>query len=474
MNARGKQLTLAWSGEDGFARRYAQLRPRPGAASADVASHQRTRICAAMIDLAAERGYRAVTVRQLARVAGVSTRTFYTHFAGKEECFLATFDLVAARALRRIVAAQRGCEDRREWWRAALCELVCDPKAARLAFVEVFEVGEPALARMRRARGAFEAMIAEGFAGAPAGMALALPPALVRGLAAGVERVARVRVLSGRTQELPALADEIASWALCYCHPAVATLFEQPAGTSARVGGARLRVVGAAGRLADGHVPRDERVRILEATAQLAASEGYRNLTVPRIRAAAGVSRRCFDAHFADVPACFDAALEHVLRGALARAVSVGAAAGPDWPRGVRRAIETLLECFAGDPALARIVFVEVSAARLPGMCCRVRVVGEIAAALRRGAPAELRPSELACEASVAAVWGILHEHVAAGRTRALPQLAGLLSFLVLAPMLGPRRAVATLAAAQYSEARGRGPRQARREDRRVRARGVR
>jgi len=51
---------------------YAKLHPGPGWTREQAASHQRARIYAAMIELVAERGYGAVTVRELVRFAGVS------------------------------------------------------------------------------------------------------------------------------------------------------------------------------------------------------------------------------------------------------------------------------------------------------------------------------------------------------------------------------------------------------------------
>ena len=69
---------------------YGKLRPGPGRSPSDVAAHQRMRIHGAMVEIAGEQGYEAVTVRGLTRTAGVSSRTFYERFEGKEECFLET------------------------------------------------------------------------------------------------------------------------------------------------------------------------------------------------------------------------------------------------------------------------------------------------------------------------------------------------------------------------------------------------
>src|SRR4051812_40348248 len=94
------------SGEVGFGEAvgipYEKLKPGPGKGAVDVARHQRRRIHSAMVKTVAERGYGAVTVRELARVAGVSTRTFYRHYPSKEECFLRVHQLIVRRVLRGI------------------------------------------------------------------------------------------------------------------------------------------------------------------------------------------------------------------------------------------------------------------------------------------------------------------------------------------------------------------------------------
>ena len=53
----------------------------------------------------AEDGYRDTTVADIVRRAHTSRRTFYEHFAGKEECFVALLAAVNDEMLRRIPAA---------------------------------------------------------------------------------------------------------------------------------------------------------------------------------------------------------------------------------------------------------------------------------------------------------------------------------------------------------------------------------
>src|SRR4051794_3964635 len=84
---------------------FNKLKPGPGHDAAEVADHQRARIDRAMVALSAERGYRAVTVRELSRLAGVSSRAFYEQYAGKEACMLHCHSALVRRFLRELATA---------------------------------------------------------------------------------------------------------------------------------------------------------------------------------------------------------------------------------------------------------------------------------------------------------------------------------------------------------------------------------
>jgi AcrR family transcriptional regulator len=68
-------------------------------------SAHRDRLVEAMIGLVAERGYAAVTVADVVASARVSKRTFYQHFADREDCFLAAYVAAAEGPLTRIAEA---------------------------------------------------------------------------------------------------------------------------------------------------------------------------------------------------------------------------------------------------------------------------------------------------------------------------------------------------------------------------------
>jgi AcrR family transcriptional regulator len=399
-----------------------------------------------MIEIVAADGYGAVTVRKLTRLAGVSSRSFYANFEEKEQCFLSTYEQLVRRTARRMARSQRPGQDWRQHLHQALRalthDLAAEPSAAQLLLVESFAVGPPALARMSHAEAILEAVVRASLVEAPAEEAP--PPFVARAIVAGATRVARERLLAGRVEELPEVADELTEWALSYACGAAASGDRRgrPAEPPMPLEDAELELE-AARRVEQ--VRGDERALVLAAAAKLAASEGYAALSPARIRAAAGVSRRAFDAHFDGVEDCYLAAVEQLGTEAIADAVQQGAAA-ESWPSGLHRAVAALCERVGRDPALSRLAFLEGQPPG-SGSMRRHQRLAALAQHLRATAPPQRRPSKLAAEASVGAAWDSIQRQVAAGRAARLPQQAERLTFLLLAPALGGTTATATIQA---------------------------
>src|ERR1700677_1921610 len=126
----------------------------------DVARNQRPRLYGAMIEAISQRGYQATTVAHVIGLAGVSRRAFYELFPNKEECFLATYDIVVARARKRAVDAwvsERGWANRLH----AACKALLDdaaenPNGPRLVLVDSLGVGPSSRDRMQLGGFAFE------------------------------------------------------------------------------------------------------------------------------------------------------------------------------------------------------------------------------------------------------------------------------------------------------------------------------
>lgn len=389
-----------------------------------------------MIELVAGRGYNAVTVAALAERARVSKRDFYKHFSGKEECFLATYDTIVSSSVREILAAVEGEGEWRERCRLgflAFADQIADsPEAARLALIEAFAAGAAAVERMLHTNRLFEALVAKnlGLTDGPTG----LPPLVVKGIVAGCGRVARARLLSGHPRQLMLDGDELMEWALSFCDDDVVQL------RGLGVAGAPLPAATAEPPLGD------ERAMILAATAKLASKEGYATLTVSRVRAAAGVSGHSFFAHFDGVADCFLATLE-TLSGRTLAAAEPSFLMADDWASGVHRMIASLCRHLAGDPAFAGLAFLEVFSPGCEAIQWRSEMIAKLAAMLRREAPPAQRPTVFAAEASIGAMWGVIHHFVATGRGAQLPIAAPVLSYLALAPALGGTAAVGAIVA---------------------------
>ncbi len=73
----------------------------------DVRRDQRERLQTALIELIAQRGYQAVRILDLTKLARVSRPTFYSLYADKEELFLAAYDEIAKRTANTIMAAYK-------------------------------------------------------------------------------------------------------------------------------------------------------------------------------------------------------------------------------------------------------------------------------------------------------------------------------------------------------------------------------
>jgi AcrR family transcriptional regulator len=418
--------------------RYRKLRPGPGRSAEEVSAHQRARLRAALVELVSERGYNAVTVRDLVQRAGVSKRDCYRHFGGKEECFLTTYDLIVRNSVRGILASTADedgwCERLQVGFQTFARQLADNPQPARLALVEAFDAGPAALERMQYTSGLFEALVEKSLSDAAGDVQL--PPLVVKGIVAGAARVARARLLTGREHELSMDGDKLLEWALSFCD-------EAAMGVSALDGPGPART--AAPRGADLPPEGGDRALILAAAARLAAETGYHELTVPRIRAAAGVSRRSFHAHFEGVTDCFLSAVDLLGARALAEAMPAYATAD-DWAGGVHQVIAALCRRLSRDPLLARLAFLEVFAPGSESVRWRGDLIGKLAALLRHDAEPDQRPTDFAAEASIGAIWGVIHHFVATGRNANLPAAAATLSYLALAPAIGSSPAYQAIA----------------------------
>lgn len=128
---------------------------RHGLPSDLVAENQRERLLNGIVEAVAADGYNATTIGRIAEASRVSRKTFYEHFEGKEDCFLAAYEMIDAHVGAAMLAAAGPGEpwpERVEKRLAALLDLFSrDPVVARFYLVEPLAAGGEIAARYRDA-----------------------------------------------------------------------------------------------------------------------------------------------------------------------------------------------------------------------------------------------------------------------------------------------------------------------------------
>jgi AcrR family transcriptional regulator len=177
-----------------------------------VARHQRERILGAVAVVIAAQGYPATSVEHIIAQAGVSRRSFYQLYRGKEEAFLAAYGActrVLLDAVERAIAPVSGFAPRAAEALHAIVDVLCrHPTHADMCIVKVAGAGPVAIERRNAAIRALAALIASG-----ADDDLPehdRPPELtVQTVIGGVYEVIHTRVVEQRIEELRALAPEL-------------------------------------------------------------------------------------------------------------------------------------------------------------------------------------------------------------------------------------------------------------------------
>jgi AcrR family transcriptional regulator len=120
-----------------------------------VAENQRERLLNGVVEAVAEHGYNETTIARIAEAAKISRRTFYEHFGGKEDCFLAAYEMIDAHVRTAMLATgdPEGSWPRRVRERlAALLEVLSrDAAVTRFYLVEPLVAGGEMAARYRDA-----------------------------------------------------------------------------------------------------------------------------------------------------------------------------------------------------------------------------------------------------------------------------------------------------------------------------------
>jgi AcrR family transcriptional regulator len=197
-----------------------RIKPRSSLSRVQVVADQRRRILDGFAIALAYHGYEDTKISDIVELAGVSRPTFYEHFEGKEQCFMAAYEEGVQRlsdVVEGAVRAERGRPARlSSGLRAGLNLLAANPPLAHLLLVESLAAARPArhehertLARLAQALRTFGPTGAE-----------TIPEETARLLAGGLASLLSGRMLAGEAERLADSHDLLLAYLLAPSLPA--------------------------------------------------------------------------------------------------------------------------------------------------------------------------------------------------------------------------------------------------------------
>jgi AcrR family transcriptional regulator len=415
-------------------------------------STQRDRLLAGMITAANRDGYARASVSAVIAEAGVSRPTFYEYFADRDACFLATIAEIHDRLIATVraqVLADAPSQALQASSRALIGFAATEPAMARFLTNESMAGGPRALDARDRSIAEIEQIVQQRYEDLGPGQPI--PDFATRVLIGAIYRLLASRTRRG-DPSLSGLLEDLLTWLSSYEQPVAQHRWRTlvpvaPPLRSPFLPDAPLRAPPALPpgrpRISAEQVAENHRQRVLFAAARLAESKGYTATTIADITKLAGVDARVFYAMFADKQEAFMSVHELGFQDLMA--VTAGAFfAGASWPERSWEAGRAFTQFLEINPTIAHVGFVEAHAVG-PGAVQRVEdshVAFTIF--LQEGyqyAQPSTPPSRVALEAIITTVFELVYRQARASDS---PQLSGLLphlSFLVLAPFLGPAQA---------------------------------
>jgi AcrR family transcriptional regulator len=414
------------------------------------------RLLAGMVAAASSEGYGRASVARVIERAGVSRATFYEHFADRESCFLAAYRVTLSRVRSTVRAAADAAlplDRPRRVLEALLREVAADPPAARFVLFE-------ALAAPRLVRAEHEALMGDLEAEIQCSLAsqdqiegrLQLSATALR---AGVEEVVSSRLLRGEAATLPRLLPDLLAWIEAYRLSPGSPL--RPERYWAELG-ARFPPIPRREPPPPPLLPRGRnaiplssaatlrRSRIIEATVSVIAAKGYADVTVADVVSAARVSRAAFYSHFNSKQDAFLAAQRLGFQESLAASAEAFFSSDA-WPDRVWAGGRQFLRYIAEHPQAAYLVVAEAHAAGEAAIRLGHDSRGAYTLFLEEGYRERRSvgpPLPLLCSEAIAgATYGLLRRQVICESAERAMQLLPQLTYLTMAPFVGPERALA-------------------------------
>jgi AcrR family transcriptional regulator len=390
-------------------RHYGRLKPGPGQSKPEVIASQRARLQRAIVDLAAQDGLRAVTVRRLTKLAGVSTAAFYSQFSGTDDCLLTTYEEIMAGAARSILATRSpdlGPDEQLDRaLRVLLSRLLSDRDVSRFALIEIYEGGPAAIAAIE----ASERRLAAALCGCMNRRGRRVPEMAIVAIVAAALHCARIQLMDARPDDSVTMTDSLIEWATDVVE-GKEDFGIQPA-RSPRPETVESSWVQERSAPAD----RDEEDLILAAIVRLARPDGFRGLDFNKVSAAAGLPTARFKRHFATVADGYLTAIRRTSGLFFAELTAHKESGGPA-RASIRGAFQKAWRRAASDPAAARLTFMQVIEPGIAGLTCREALISELALASIDASDCKSPAVRMRAEAQVAALW----ESLAQGAQSAL------------------------------------------------------
>jgi AcrR family transcriptional regulator len=178
-----------------------------------VVENQRERLLNGVVEAVAEHGWNATTIAAITAAAKISRRTFYEYFEGKQDCFLAAYEMIEAHVLDSMLAAPGAGAPWPNRVRARLAALLDvlsrDAAVSRCFLVEPLAAGGEVAARYREAMQLLAGTLRPE--PPPSGLDMEVrDQALIGGIATLIVR----RLNSGGTARLPDLLPDLTELAL--------------------------------------------------------------------------------------------------------------------------------------------------------------------------------------------------------------------------------------------------------------------
>jgi AcrR family transcriptional regulator len=411
---------------------------------------QRERMLQGMLFAAVRNGYQGANVAQVIAHACVSRPTFYEHFTDKDDCFLTVHREISKQLVERVSDAIRSEPPERAVQagvRALILAAEARPDHARLLVNETLAGGPRVLDQRDRMVEQIEQIIEQ--VRAVASLKASTPDLSTTALVSGICGLLAPR-LRRNEHDLRKFAEEITTWIDGYCLPTEQHRWRRldpgpalPAPESVSELTLRTPPTLPPGRptLSSAEVARNQRERIMGATADVSARKGYTAATITDITTTAGVDRRVFYANFRNKQQAFLAVHEFGFQQLMATCANAFFS-GSSWPERIWEGILAGTHFDAAHPVLAHLGYVEAHAVGSPGI---QRVEDSHAAFkifLQEGySHTKTPPPRSVLDAIAATIFAVGYHYARNGQIQQLPRLTPQAVYLVLAPFLGPAQA---------------------------------